>query len=258
MHLNEFDELFDKVYPNQINLKSFEVKDQLCPKIWNNGKLIDKVRKKLLDIAKEFVEFLDIDKVKPVDIVFVGSLASYNWSKYSDIDCHIIIDFAEVNEDTKLIDNYMYMKKCEWNETHKNLKIYGYEVELFVEDKKPNAESNGIFSIKNNYWIKFPSSKKGTLEKDFIKDESAKIINKIEVFEKIEKELLYKESFNTLYNRVTYLYDNIIQNRRDSIAQRGEFGSNNIVFKVLRRSGHLERLHKLKDRLYDKVNSLSD
>ena len=92
MEINEVNTIINKIYPNQINLKSFNFKKELNPKIWKNGKLKDNIRKRLVKIAKEFVESTELDFI-PVDIVIVGSIASFNWSKYSDIDLHIITDF---------------------------------------------------------------------------------------------------------------------------------------------------------------------
>ena len=37
------------------------------------------------------------------DILLTGSLANYGWSKYSDVDLHIVIDFDESNHNNKLL-----------------------------------------------------------------------------------------------------------------------------------------------------------
>ena len=115
------------VKPEQINLKSFEFKKELSPKIWKDNKLKKHIRQRLLDIANEFIETTDLDII-PIDIVLVGSIASFNWSKYSDIDLHIIVDFKALNDNEELVKNYLYAKKCAWNDKHKDLKIYGYDV----------------------------------------------------------------------------------------------------------------------------------
>ena len=67
MELNEITKLVDKIYPEQINLKSFNYKKQLNPKIWEKNKIKKNVRKRLIKIAKEFVKSTDIDFI-PVDI----------------------------------------------------------------------------------------------------------------------------------------------------------------------------------------------
>ena len=83
-------------------LQSFKIKDELCPDIWDkvSGEYVLKtiVRKKLLQISELFREFVGVD-IFVDDIVLMGSLANYNWSKYSDADLHIIVDFNNFDKD---------------------------------------------------------------------------------------------------------------------------------------------------------------
>ena len=257
MELNEITKLVDKVYPDQINLKSFNFKKQLNPKIWEDNKLKKNVRKRLIKIAKEFVKSTDIEFI-PVDIVIVGSIASFNWSKYSDIDLHIITDFKSINDNTELVKNYLYSKKCEWNNDHRDLKIYGYDVELYAQDINEENERNGIYSVKYNHWIKIPSAKHKQLDKNTIKEIAAMYINKIEYYNRKFDELSSDKAFLLLQSKVKYLYDLIIQGRKKSLPVEGEQATGNIIFKVLRRSGHLEMINKLKKKLFDKINSIEE
>ena len=100
----------ETIYPDEISLDSFEAKDELNPKFWVGGKLKTNVRIRLLDIAHDFFEDLDVRWIKPKDVVLTGSLANYNWSKYSDIDLHIIVDFSEVYDKTEFVDDYFISK----------------------------------------------------------------------------------------------------------------------------------------------------
>lgn len=80
-------------------LKSFDLQDDLNPKIWKkNSKgsyiLSPKVREKLLEIAYEFIESLKVDVIVS-DVHLTGSLVNFNWSQYSDFDLHIIADFNQ-------------------------------------------------------------------------------------------------------------------------------------------------------------------
>ena len=74
--------------------------------MWENSKLKEEVREALLEIAEEFIEFLKI-YVKPVDIQLTGSLANFNYTRYSDVDLHILIDFSDVDENAKLVEEYL-------------------------------------------------------------------------------------------------------------------------------------------------------
>ena len=48
-----------------------------------------------LEAAKLFIDKLPFE-VDVEDITLTGSLANYNWSSYSDVDLHIIIDFTDL------------------------------------------------------------------------------------------------------------------------------------------------------------------
>ena len=37
------------------------------------------------------------------DLRLTGSLANYNWSEYSDVDLHLVVDFEKIDEDIELV-----------------------------------------------------------------------------------------------------------------------------------------------------------
>jgi hypothetical protein len=246
-----------RIKPNDINLKSFEYKKELNPKIWKDNKLKENIRQRLISIAKEFIDTTGLEIV-PIDIVLVGSIASFNWSKYSDIDLHVIVDFKHVNDDAELVKNYLYAKKCAWNDKHKDLKIFGYDVELYAQDISEENVSNGVYSVKFNHWIKIPKFEHNNIKQDLVKQISTLYINKIEYYENKFYELKNTKSFLLLQSKVEYLYDLIIKGRRQSLPKEGEQAAGNIIFKVLRRSGHLGMLNDLKRKLFDKLNSIDE
>ena len=86
-----------------------------------------------------------------------GSLCNYNWSTYSDIDLHIVIDFSEISDKKDLVQEYFDAKKNEWNNSHTNLTIHNFNVELYVEDIVNDSVRGGIYSLEQNKWIKKPS-----------------------------------------------------------------------------------------------------
>ncbi len=255
MLLNEVEEIYDSISPAQINLKSFETKESLNPKLWNeNGELDSKIRKRLLTIGMDFYNSLNIETL-PKDIIIVGSNAGYNWSKYSDIDLHILLDFDEINDNTTLLKNYFGAKKITWSNQH-NITIRGYEVELYVQNIHDENASDGVYSLIKNEWLQIPHAKDIRLDKKLITHQAAKIINLIDKYLEEPIQDLNKNDLEKLYIKSDKLYKLIFQNRRDGIAQFGESATPNIVFKVLRRSGHLEALRQLKFKIYDKLESL--
>ena len=255
MKLNEIEKIYDDIQPSQINLKSFETKESLNPKLWDkNGTLLPIVRRKLINIAKAFYESLKID-VLPLDILVVGSNASYNWSKYSDIDLHLLMDFSKINSNSELLRNYFDAKKITWSTQH-NISLFGYEVELYVQDITDSDATDGKYSIIKNRWIKIPMAKNLNLNKTLITWQAAKYINIIDKYNKEIEQTSNRDILKALYIKVDKLYKELFQIRREGLQKNGEESTANIVFKVLRRSGHLDTLRCLKFKIYDKLESL--
>jgi predicted nucleotidyltransferase len=65
----------------------------------------EEIREPMLKIASNFIEGLPFD-VKIEDITLTGSLANYNWSSYSDVDLHIIVDFSKIDENYDLVKGF--------------------------------------------------------------------------------------------------------------------------------------------------------
>lgn len=252
----QVDEIFDSVVPKQINLKSFYTKDTLNPKVWDNGRLRPELRKQLLRIAKEFIETVKFT-MPVVDIIMVGSSTSYNWSKYSDIDLHILVDFSQITEitDEEVLKDYFTCKKNDWNNKHTELHIASYPVEVYIQSNtEPNA-SDGVYSIRNDYWIKQPKTTDLKLDANLIKKQASVVINRIEQFEEAFEDCKSRNRLKILGMLAEQLYDTIVQGRKDGLNASGESSPENIVFKVLRRSGHLGRLKDLKTKIFDRTES---
>ena len=158
-------------------LKSFEPKDELNPKIWEKTgdeyKIRDEVRQKLLETSNIFIDFLGVDVVI-TDIIMIGSLVNYNWSKYSDIDLHIVVNFNQFPENSKdLYLEFFDLKKVIFNQKH-NIKMFGYDVECFVQKEDETTFSSGIYSILFDMWMNEPK-KPGfeNIDKELIKEKSS-------------------------------------------------------------------------------------
>lgn len=94
-------------------LNSFAIKSELNPQIWQEYKLNPSVRTKLVKIANDFFKELNLpSEVKMKDIIFTGSLANFNWSKFSDIDLHIVLDFSQIEAEDKFKEDFFYAQKA--------------------------------------------------------------------------------------------------------------------------------------------------
>lgn len=257
MCIGENEESLNEVEASDISLKSFKIQDELNPKFWINNKINSRVRLKLLDLADEFIESLAVDWVKPKDIVITGSIANYNWSKYSDVDVHILIDFKKVWKKTEFVKDYFDSKKALWTQEHEQLKIYGFPVEMYVEDTNEDNPSSGIYSLNKNKWIVEPNDfQDAKLNEPFIKDKAAKIMTEIDnIDNKIKKET-NNHKLEVLSTKLKKLFDKLHKQRQESLDKNGEMGTYNIIWKVLRRSGHLDKIWEIINTVYNKVNSI--
>ena len=250
-HLNE-------VEISDVDMSSFEIKKELNTKFWTNKKLASKVRRRLLKIADDFLDFINVDSKYCKDILFLGSLSNYNWSKYSDVDLHLVVDFKKINSDVELVREYFDAKRKIWTSEHDALKIYGFPIEIYIQDTEEVNASTNIFSLEKNKWLKIPKEdQEEILDVTKIKQKSADIMTKIDDFKaKYDKKPSANE-LDSLAKKVKALVDSIKSLRKSGLESKGgEFSVGNIVFKVLRRSGHMETLIDLKVSTYDKINTI--
>ena len=251
-HINE-------VNSSDINLSSFKPKTELHPKLWVNNKLNSRVRLRLLDIADDFIDTLAVDWVKPKDIVFTGSLANYNWSKYSDIDIHVILDYNKVYKKKEFVEDYFSSKKELWLNEHPKLSIYGFPIELYVEDTNEQSTSSGIYSLNKNEWIKEPVDFEDVkLNAQYIKNYAAKLMTQIDNIEKKQKNAKDDYKVEQCRKELLKIFDRLKKLRREGLNKGGEMSSGNIIFKILRRTKYIDKIWELINTSYDKINSIKE
>ena len=251
-HINEVNS-FD------INLSSFKPKTELHPKLWVNNKLNSRVRLRLLDIADDFIDTLAVDWVKPKDIVFTGSLANYNWSRYSDIDIHVILDYNKVYKKKEFVEDYFSSKKELWLNEHPKLSIYGFPIELYVEDSNEQSTSSGIYSLNKNEWVKEPVDFEDVkLNAKYIKNYAAKLMTQIDNIEKKQKNAKDDYKVEQCRKELLKIFDRLKKLRREGLNKGGEMSSGNIIFKILRRTKYIDKIWELINTSYDKINSIKE
>lgn len=236
---------------NDVNIiKTFKYKKVLCSSIFDdNDKMHQDIRNRLLDISDLFIEFLGIEFFVH-DIVLMGSLANYNWSKYSDVDLHIIVDFENYEYSKEFLREFFDSKKTIWNDKH-DIKIKNFDVELYVQDVEDEFYSSGVYSILNDEWLEKP-------ELINPKIEDSKILTKADEYaNKIDK--LYDDFKNgvNIENKVYLLYKKLKNFRKSGLTDNGEYSYENLTFKLLRRNGYIKKLLDLKNMIIDKNLSIS-
>lgn len=137
--------------------EDIEKHDKLNPKLFKNNKMLPEVQESLLRIANEFIETLAEDNIPLVvkDIQIVGSNASYNYTKDSDIDLHIIADMTAVDDSTGVYTALYNAYKTIWNNKY-DLTTNDIPTEIYIEPNEASNISNGCYSVQNNAWIKEP------------------------------------------------------------------------------------------------------
>ena len=241
-------------------ISSFNVKDQLNPTIWDNpdnpsdAVMKEEIRLQLIEIANKFIEFLGYD-IFVQDITMTGSLSNYNWSKFSDIDLHIMYDFNESGEEKELYQDLFKLKKTLFNSTH-DITVKGYEVELYVQDTNETHISTGVYSVLFNEWLVEPSKEEVTIDEKIIKDKVNQWEDIIDVvIEDIESG---DEDLEKGLEKISKVKDKLKKYRGCGLERDGEYSYENLVFKFLRRNGYIQKLFDFQNNLIDNRLSLAE
>ena len=153
-------------------LESFEVHDTLNPKIWtSDNKLRPEVQDKILKIVQEFKDYIEAP-LWVSDIHLVGSNASYNYHDTSDLDVHIVANYDLVDAPKELLQAFYNVQRANFKSTY-DISLHGVEVELYVEDINASAVTNGIYSVLEQRWIKFPKKLTNIIQPDIDSDVEA-------------------------------------------------------------------------------------
>jgi predicted nucleotidyltransferase len=239
-------------YKNFI-LESRFYQSELNPSFWSDFKFDQDVRMKLLKIARDFYEDLDIT-IPVLDIQLTGSLANYNWTKYSDLDVHVIMDLSQINQDVELVKKALDGVRVSWNQRH-SVVIRKHEVELYAQDINQLHLASGLFSLLKNEWIRQPQYNPPTVDE---KDVTRKTLAYRHEIAELNKRLkaASPEEAETVLEYASALKKRISRARDEKLAHSGgEFSIENLVFKEMRNNGMYGELIQLKSDAYSKIYS---
>lgn len=227
--------------------------DTLCPKVWavsgNSYSMKPEIRNALMSIAKDFMsDVIDENDVSlsMKDVLIIGSMTNFNWTPYSDFDLHIIVDFSELDmspEDAKVMADSL---KSSWNKSH-DITIKGFPVEIYLQDVSEKPETSSIYSVKDDDWVKRPEKKKPTFDKKYIQRKHRQFKEKLEDVLSNPDEDSLKTILDKIYNM-----------RQAGLDKKGEFSEENIVFKILRAQGYLDKLKDVINSTYDKEHTIEE
>ena len=234
-------------------ISSFEIQEELNPDIWffdgENYKMKPGIRDSLLKIVEDYIEFTNID-VDVEDVTLTGSLSNFNWSPFSDVDLHILVDFKNEN---LLLKKYLDSRRIIWNSL-RDITIKDFDVEIYAQDMNEPHFASGVYSVLYNDWLVQP-------KKDEVMIDVEKILSKtknwMEKIDKIERDAK-KGDPEEILDRIVKLKDKIKKYRGGGLKDRGEYSYENLTFKFLRRNDYLKKINDVRNTLIDKTLTVEE
>jgi len=219
----------------------FEEHNELNPLLWQGEELRPEVNAALLRIARDFVEYVEVPfEVK--DLVLTGSQLGYYYTKHSDLDLHIIVDFNTVDcdrEAAELFDTKRLLYKKQYD-----ISIHGVPVEVYIEDSNFPAVS-ATYSLGQGSWKKKPDSQPADID-------TREIVRMSKIWRTVIGQAIESNDLET-GRKVLKMLRNY---RKLGLKQTGEYGIENLVYKTLRNSKIIENLMKMIGDLHDQSLSL--
>lgn len=219
--------------------------DELNSKLWDGQNLRPEVKDQLILIAKDFLEELGVDDLDVQDITVSGSNAAYSYTPHSDLDLHILVDLSKL-DNNEIYRELFNAKKTIYNDTH-NIKIHGVPVELYVQDAREPVVSLGEYSILKNKWLRIPTKRRANLDQTATKQKYNKL-----------KDIINRTLKSKNIIQVNKILKKIKQYRQAGLDKGGEFGPENLAYKMLRKQGSIEKLYNLRDKLHSETLTIED
>ena len=245
---NPFDLTFDENLEEDI-----EKHEVLNPKLWNDDATLKaEVQEKIQTIVQYFLNQLQEDgiKINIKDIILVGSNCSYNYTKDSDLDIHIIADTSSLKCPDNLYPLLYSAYRSLFNGKY-NISFYGIPVEIYVEVEDSPRISNGCYSVLNQKWITEP------VKADIPDIDMDEFYTQFEEWENKYNNLLKGTTSRAeTIELINQLIEQIYELRKNGLAKEGEYGIDNLIFKEFRNRGYLDELKELKNELIGQEFSL--
>lgn len=229
-------------------IENIEKHDQLNPKLFENDKLKPQVADKINEIVDVFVNTLKEDNIKITidDIILVGSNVSYNYTNDSDLDIHILANTKNLTCPDNLYPLLYGAYRSIFNKKME-IEFYGIPVEIYVETEDSALQSNGIYSVKTNDWIRHPEIKDiPEVDQDKIKQLEQPFVDRF-------NEITEKPTVEAIDQLITDIYE---LRKQGMLEDNAEYSEENLCFKEFRNEGYLDKLKDLKSSTLSKQLSL--
>ena len=221
--------------------------ETLCPDLWNEYLRLDsKVRMNLLQMAYDFYGKTNL--LAPVlDVYLMGSIANYNWTTDSDVDVHVIINYAQLQMPEKTAIKTVKTAGAQWNIEHE-VTIKGHKVEMNLQnatEQKPYV--TGIYSLVKNQWIRKPLKMSPQVDRNILKVQYQSMRGYVQnaLNSKDREQMKAAKKYLDAY-------------RQYGLDTYGELSYENLVFKILRARGVIKKLKDGIVSVYDKAMSVDE
>jgi len=224
-------------------IQSLEQKDQLSDYVFDKtGRMKPEVRRAMIAVAKEFQDFIDLP-IPVEDLVLIGSLASYSHSPYSDADIHLMVDYDKLGIDEEFARSLFDSKKNLFNNRF-DIKIGPYEAEVYIQGTEDPNASTGVYSLVKDQWIQEPQMVNADFDKDLV-------MNKASMYERMIDRADSLEEIDAMKDKLSRF-------RKAGLDREGEYSYENLVYKLLRRRGYLEKLQDAQTAAIEKRLSIKE
>lgn len=208
----------------------------LNPRLWHRNKLRPGLKAQLIRHAEKFAKFNDLSLSTARDVIITGSNCNFNYTKFSDIDVHLIYDITDKDSDQ------LYKLKAKWTSDHKGLTLQGfgfpYPLEFYIEnvrEKTARPSGQGVYSLKSDRWLIIPKHL-----------DRIEILNDPRVLVKIRHEIAYIKKFlltKGAKSDILAYKERLWKMRSSGLEKGGEFSVENVTYKDLRNRGLIDKLN---------------
>ena len=147
----------------------------------------------------------------------------------------------------ELVKKYVDSAKKNWNDEH-DIKVKGYEVEVYIQDIDEPHKSTGVFSLLKDKWNVRPEKVEFEPDEESLREKSKSIMMMVDDLESQIDEDKY-DNFN---EKLTKVWDKFKKFRKSGLEESGELSLGNLLFKLLRRNGYIGKIIDMKRESYDK------
>ena len=236
---------------NILELEKFKIEDAINfhdeynPWLFDGDKLKPTIKRQLEIIANDFVEYMGIPDLAIEDIIITGSNVAYTYTSHSDIDLHLLVDFAKLPE-SDVYKELFNAKKSLYNDTYE-ITIRDIPVEVYVQDTAQSHTSLGEYSLYKDMFTRVPTKKRANLDE----------ISAASKFERLEQLALEGLKSDDI-EKVNGVLSIIKRYRQSGLDNKGEFGPENLAFKAVRSKGYFQALFDRRNKLRAEQLSLEE